>query len=72
MKPDFFKIALISLAVIAAVPLSNQNCQAQQTAPYRLTLQDAIQKALQANLNVLLAGTRVDEAEGALARAKST
>jgi outer membrane protein TolC len=37
---------------------------AQQPAPYRLTLQDAIQKALQSNLGVLVAGTRVDEAEG--------
>jgi outer membrane protein TolC len=36
----------------------------QSPAPYRLTLQEAIQKALQANLNVLAAGTRVDEAEG--------
>ncbi|MGD0681038.1 MAG: TolC family protein [Terracidiphilus sp.] len=36
----------------------------QQPAAYRLTLQDAIQKALQANLNVLVAGTRVEEAEG--------
>jgi outer membrane protein TolC len=35
-----------------------------QPAPYRLTLQDAIQKALQVNLGVLLAGTKVDEAEG--------
>ena len=35
-----------------------------QEAPYRITLQDAIQKALQANLSVLEAGTRVDEAEG--------
>ncbi|MGA2832718.1 MAG: TolC family protein [Terracidiphilus sp.] len=35
-----------------------------QPAPYRLTLQDAIQKALQANLSVLAAGTRVEEAEG--------
>jgi outer membrane protein TolC len=37
---------------------------AQQPAPYRLTLQDAIQKSLQANLSVLSAGTRVEEAEG--------
>jgi outer membrane protein TolC len=37
---------------------------AQQPAPYRLTLQDAIHKALQANLSVLSAGTRVEEAEG--------
>ncbi|MGA9070705.1 MAG: TolC family protein [Terracidiphilus sp.] len=40
----------------------------QAPAPYRLTLQDAIQKALQANLNVLVAGTRVDEAEATRAR----
>jgi len=37
---------------------------AQQPAPYRLTLQDAVQKALQANLSVLAAGAKVDEAEG--------
>jgi outer membrane protein TolC len=37
---------------------------AQQSAPYRLTLQDAIQKALQANLSVLAAGARVEEADG--------
>jgi outer membrane protein TolC len=37
---------------------------AQQAAPYRLTLQDAIQKAFQANLSVLVASTRVEEAEG--------
>ncbi len=34
-------------------------------------MQDAIQKALQANLNVLVAGTRVDEAEGARERSLS-
>ena len=43
---------------------SGAAASAQQPAPYRLTLQDAIQKALQANLNVLVAGTRVEEAEG--------
>jgi outer membrane protein TolC len=37
---------------------------AQQPATYRLTLQDAILKALQANLSVQAAGTRVEEAEG--------
>jgi Outer membrane protein len=36
-----------------------------------LTLQDAIQKALQANLNVLLAQSRIDEAEGARDRSMS-
>jgi outer membrane protein TolC len=54
---------LIPMAAIAA--------GAQSPAPYRLTLQDAIQKALQANLSVLLAGTRVDEAEGARQRSLS-
>jgi outer membrane protein TolC len=37
---------------------------AQQPATYRLTLQDAIQRALQANMSVLVAGTRIEEAEG--------
>ena len=66
MKRNHCKVALFSLACILAA-----GSQAQQPAAYRLTLQDAIQKALQANLSVLLAGTRVDEAEGALARTKS-
>jgi outer membrane protein TolC len=43
----------------------------QQSAPYRLTLQDAIEKGLQANLGVLVAGTRVEEAEGARMRSLS-
>src|SRR5665213_254748 len=75
MKPAFFKIALLSLAglfmSLAAGPISGGLCAAQQPAPYRLTLHDAIQKALQANLNVLVAGTRVDEAEGARQRSLS-
>lgn len=45
---------------------------AQQPAPYRLTLQDAIQKALQANVSVLAAGTRVEEAEGTRMRRLSS
>ena len=71
MNPDFLKIALLSLAGLVAGPLSIQNSHAQQPAPYRLTLQDAIQKGLRANLNILVAGTRVDEAEGALERSRS-
>ena len=47
------------------------NGVAEQLAPYRLTLQEAIQKGLQANLGVLIAGTRVDEAEGARQRSLS-
>jgi outer membrane protein TolC len=44
---------------------------AQEPAPYRLTLQDAIQKALRANLSVLAAGARVDEAAGTRMRRMS-
>lgn len=37
---------------------------AQQVTPYRLTLRDAIEKGLQANLSVLAADTQVEEAQG--------
>jgi outer membrane protein TolC len=60
MRSELRIAALLSLAgwfVCASIT-------AQQPEPYRLTLQDAIQKALQANLSVLVAGTKVDEAEG--------
>jgi outer membrane protein TolC len=60
MKTKFLIAALFFLTGLVAA--------AQQSAPYRLTLQDAIQKALQANLSVLAAGARVDEAEGTRAR----
>jgi len=42
-----------------------------QQPPLRLTLQDAIQKALQANLSVLVGATKVEEAEGTRARRES-
>jgi outer membrane protein TolC len=54
-------ILLLATATIGA---------AQQT-PYRLTLHDAIQKGLQANLSVLVADTRVQEAEGSRIRRMS-
>ena len=41
---------------------------AQAAAPYRLTLRDAIEKGLQANLSVLLSETHVEEAEGTRTR----
>lgn len=41
---------------------------AQQGTPYRLTLRDAIEKGLQANLSVLVADTQVQEAEGTRTR----
>lgn len=43
----------------------------QQSAPYRLTMQDAIQKGLQANLGVLVAVTKVEEAKGTRLRSLS-
>jgi outer membrane protein TolC len=41
---------------------------AQQTITYRLTLRDSIEKGLQANLSVLVADTRIEEAEGTRTR----
>jgi outer membrane protein TolC len=64
MKLDLRIVVLLLLASLIPRLLSGSPGMAQQPAPYRLTLQDAIQKALQANLNVLTAGTRVEEAEG--------
>jgi outer membrane protein TolC len=40
----------------------------QQTTSYRLTLRDAIQRGLEANLSVLVANTRVEENEGTRTR----
>jgi outer membrane protein TolC len=67
MRSELRIAALLSLAGLFAFTAA-----AQSPAPYRLTLQDAIQKALQANLNVLAAGTRVDEAEGTRERRLAT
>jgi outer membrane protein TolC len=64
MKSDLRRFVLLLLAGLIPGLLSGAPGMAQQLAPYRLTLQDAIQKALEANLNVLTAGTRVEEAEG--------
>jgi len=61
MKYNFRTIVVLSLASLIC---GTATSAAQDPTPYRLTLRDAIQKALQANLNVLVAGTRVEEAEG--------
>jgi outer membrane protein TolC len=60
MRTELRIVAFLCTAGLAASIIAT----AQQPATYRLTLQDAIQKALQANLSVLAAGTRVEEAEG--------
>jgi outer membrane protein TolC len=64
MKRNFSAVVILSLGSL----ISSMSTAAQEPAPYRLTLQDAIQKALQANLSVLVADTRVEEAEGTRAR----
>lgn len=64
MKSDFRIIVFLALAILVQGVISGMPVTAQEPVPYRLTLQDAIQKALQANLSVLASGTRVEEAEG--------
>ncbi len=56
-------VCLLPASLILGV-LSGAPVLAQQPGPVRLTLEDAIQRGLQANLSVLVAGTRVEEAEG--------
>jgi outer membrane protein TolC len=60
MKPRLCRSVIFLLAVLAQGTIS----AAQEQAPYRLTLREAIEKGLQANLSVLVAGTRIKEAEG--------
>ncbi len=64
MKFSVRIVVILSLASLICVAIS----AAQEPTPYRLTLRDAIQKALQANLSVLVAGTQVEEAEGTRVR----
>lgn len=76
MKQQFGKTVRFSLALAGVGALAGlvpgfgagAVCAAQQPAPYRLTLEEAIQQGLRANLNVLVAGTRVEEDEGARER----
>ena len=60
MNCNLRTVVILSLAM----PIFGALSAAQQLTPYHLTLRDAIQKALQANLNVLVADTKVEEAEG--------
>ena len=64
MKRGFteFLIFLVVTGVLCRI------AAAQEPKPYRLTLRDAIQRGLQANLSVLVADTRVEEAEGTRTR----
>jgi outer membrane protein TolC len=71
MKSNFHAIVVLSLTSLIPGLILDKPVLAQQPIPYRLTLQDAIQNALQANLSVLVASTRVDEAEGTRMRRMS-
>jgi len=71
MKSDIRRVVFVLLAALSVCAGPGSKAAAQQPPPYRLTLQDAIQKALQANLGVLIAGTNVEEAEAARVRSLS-
>ncbi len=68
MRQAWREAILAGAATIGAAAMLAPPGAAGQPAPYRLTLEDAIHKAVQANLNVLVAGTEVEEDEGARAR----
>ena len=70
MRINFRNSVLLFLAAAVLGPALVRPARAQQP-PLRLTLQDAIHKALQANLSVLVGATRVDEAEGTRTRRES-
>jgi outer membrane protein TolC len=59
MKPNFPTIVMLSLASLISATFSF----AQQSAPYRLTLRQAIQQGVENNLSALVANTQVNEAE---------
>lgn len=68
---EFGKVGQMALVLLCGAAILAKTGWAQQTPPDRLTLQDAIQQGLRANLNVLLAGTRVEEDEGSRTRSLS-
>lgn len=70
MKIRFRNFVVLFLGAAALGSALTRPARAQQP-PVRLTLQDAIRKALQANLSVLVGSTRVEEAEGTHARRES-
>jgi outer membrane protein TolC len=65
MKRTLHHATVLLTVILSAGSLAAQTDTAQQAAPLRISLQEAIHKALQANLNVLLAGARVEESQGA-------
>jgi outer membrane protein TolC len=73
MRIKFRNTAILSLAtlIVGTVLHPSETTYAQQPPPLRLTLQDAIHKAYQANLSVLVGATRIDEAEANRTRRQS-
>jgi outer membrane protein TolC len=67
MKRNFRTIVMLSLASLIGTAISS----GQSPAPYRLTLRDAVQRALEHNVNVLVANTQVEEGEATSMRLKS-
>ena len=65
MRKHLVRLFVLSLAVTG---LASRGSAQQLSAPYRLTLRDAIEKGLQANLGVLVAKTRIEENEGTRTR----
>ena len=64
MERNLMRSVAVLLAVVSSVSLGF----AQVQSSYRLTLREAIDKGLQANLSVLVADTRVQELEGTRVR----
>jgi outer membrane protein TolC len=68
MKPTSLPAVFLVMALLPAAPcLAQQQEQRQQQQPqqpYRLTLADAIQRGLRANLRVLTSGAAIQEAAG--------
>jgi outer membrane protein TolC len=67
-----WSVGRIVLTVVLAALVSEMTLDAQQPSPVRLTLNDAITLALKNNLNVRVAATQVNEAEGARERQLAT
>jgi outer membrane protein TolC len=65
------RIRFRNLVVLLIVGSALTRPARAQQPPVRLTLQDAIRRALQANLSVLVGNTRVEEAEGTRVRRES-
>jgi outer membrane protein TolC len=63
-----WNVRVLAILMLLAILSSGTTSAAQESAPQRLTLHDAIEKGLQANLSVLVASTRVEEAEGTRVR----